>query len=205
MEAATRLYLDDVSTSVRANVARRGDRELVLSQDLPFLKLNSSVRDAEGRQAELASVYLAVHGDTPRLMLELRYPEPAPAPAAAPAPVEPLRRARRDQTVPYMPLGSSSSPPRRDSTIPYVPEDPASLGRLSTLPGLETPMIVPTIDTADEDATLVFRHEDALRETLVPRSTSLSTGPRQVSLLVFARNAWRSFLLRAVRALAMLY
>lgn len=201
MEAATRLYLDDLATSVRANVARRGDRELVLSQDLPFLKLNSSVRDADGRQAELASVYLAVHGDTPRLMLELRYPEPEPAPA----PSAQLRRARRDETVPYMPLGRSSAPPRRDSTIPYAPEDPSSFGRLSTLPGLESSIVVPTIDTAEEDATLVFRHEDALRETVAPPALALASRPRQMTLGAFLTNAWRTFLIRAVRALAMLY
>ncbi len=190
MEAETRLYLDDADTTVRATIARRGDRELLLSQDLPFLKLNSSVRDADGRKAELASVYLAIHGDTPRLMLELRYPEPALVPAS------PLRRARRDETVPYTPLGRSSGPQRRDSTIPYVADESAAIGRLSTLSGLET---------SDDDATLLFRHDAALRETRTGSGAALASGSREITLLAFVKNAWRSFLIRALRALAMLY
>lgn len=161
-DGSTRLYLDDLPTPVVARVARRTPEALTLGQDLPFLRLRSGVRDADGRHAELASVYLAVHGDTPRLMLELRYTSALTD--AAPDPCQ----ARRDHAPTYAPLGESRAPARRDATVPYVLEGAL---RSSEHPVGES--CPPSPDPVDEEVTQLFRTVDVERETVFdtrPRS-----------------------------------
>jgi len=188
---STRLYLDDVPTPVVARVARRTPEALTLSQDLHFLRLHKGVRDAEGRHAELASVYLAVHGDTPRLMLELRYTEGPVAASESPTPASGLRRARSDAAEAYAPLGVSQRPPRRDATVPYVVGEE---GAADPAPAQAV------VDTVDDDVTQLFRVVDAERDTL-PASSALVLAHRMpvgawLQNAVRAAVAWLGRVLR---------
>lgn len=108
----TRLYVEGVRAAITADVARRRDDGMIVSQALPFLRLDTPVRGDDGARARIARVAIAMEGDVPRLMLELVRDEPPPleAPAAAPD---------RDDTIESFTPGVSMRPARTDSTVPY--------------------------------------------------------------------------------------
>lgn len=100
----TSLHLEELGSPVRTRVARRSAEGMTVVQELPFLRLSSGVRDAEGRRASIDWVSVDIDGDTPSLVMELSY----------------LRPEREDPTCPS--LGSIDPKPdkrRRDETVPF--------------------------------------------------------------------------------------
>ncbi len=95
----TSLHLETLGSPVRTNVMRRGPEGLTVSQALPFLKLSSNVRDAEGRTASIDWISVDIDGDTPSLVMELSY----------------LKPEREDQTAPRF----ETAKKRRDETVPF--------------------------------------------------------------------------------------
>lgn len=84
---AAKFFFDGVDHAVSARVAAVDGESVTLRQELPFLRLNGKLSDAQGRAAELTSVAVAVRDGTPSLVLEVRY--------------QTERKERRDQTQPY--------------------------------------------------------------------------------------------------------
>lgn len=108
----TRLYVDGVRSAITAEVARRRHGGMVVTQALPFLRLDTPVLDDAGTRARIARVAISMEGDVPRLLLELVHEE---SPALE-APVTPLGP---DDTLESFTPGVSSRPARTDSTVPY--------------------------------------------------------------------------------------
>ena len=112
-----RFFLEGVRTPVHARVERSDDEGMTLRQELPFLRLHRQVRSEDGREAELASVGVALRDGTPSLILELRYPHEAPE--------------RSDATMPFtLPADAPRASRRRDETVPFgiqlaLPDEPA--------------------------------------------------------------------------------
>ena len=104
----TRLFVDGVRAPLKADVARRRDDGLVVSQPLPFLRLDTPVTE-HGRRARISRVAIAMDGDVPRLLLELSHDGERPA---DPAP------SGDDTLVGFTP-GVSTRPARTDGTVPY--------------------------------------------------------------------------------------
>src|SRR5262245_13367452 len=76
----SRFYLEGVEKAIVANVAHRGTSGLVIEQPLPFLRLDTAVRDELGACARISRVDIALDGGVPRLVLELaREPELEPS------------------------------------------------------------------------------------------------------------------------------
>ena len=73
----TSLHLVSTGTRVRTEVMRRTAERITVTQALPFLKLKSGVRDADGRAASIEWVSVDIEGDTPALVMELVYEEPS--------------------------------------------------------------------------------------------------------------------------------
>lgn len=110
----TRLLVDGVQTAITADVTRRRDDGMVVTQPLPFLRLDTPVTADGGRRARISRVCIAMDGDVPRLLLEL-LDEP---PSAAELPeVDP--EADGDDTLVGFTPGVSTRPARTDSTVPY--------------------------------------------------------------------------------------
>ena len=100
--ARARFFLEGVRSPVLANVERSDAAGMTLRQELPFLRLHRHVRDESGREAELASVGVALKNGTPSLILELRY------------------AGNGDQTMPFtLPADAPRAERRRDETIPF--------------------------------------------------------------------------------------
>jgi hypothetical protein len=78
---------------------RRGPEGMTVSQALPFLKLSSNVRDADGRAASIDWISVDIDGDTPSLVMELTYLKPEREDETCPR-FETVKR-RRDETVPF--------------------------------------------------------------------------------------------------------
>jgi hypothetical protein len=78
---------------------RRGPEGMTVSQALPFLRLSSNVRDAEGRTASIDWISVDIDGDTPSLVMELTYLKPEREDQTSPR-FETVKR-RRDETVPF--------------------------------------------------------------------------------------------------------
>lgn len=106
-----KLMLENLSSPVVARVAHRSAERMTVKQALPFLKLESGVRDEEGRRAVIRSVGVAMEGGTPNLVLDLVY-ESATGPSdpafgfddtlpAAPIVIDPRRSRRVDHTIPF--------------------------------------------------------------------------------------------------------
>ncbi|MBX3272463.1 MAG: hypothetical protein KF729_19545 [Sandaracinaceae bacterium] len=123
----TRLHIDSVRSPITLEVARRRSDGLVLSQPLPFLKLDTTVTE-RGRRARIRRVAIAMDGDVPRLLLELHHDGGAAVaePPAAPAfrPGESTRPERRDSTIPYE-IEASARPSRPPIVISDPPPPPA--------------------------------------------------------------------------------
>ena len=113
-----RFFLEGVQSPVHARVEHEDDEGMTLRQELPFLRLNRAIRDEAGREAELASVGVAVKDGTPSLVLKLRY----------------AAMKRRDATMPFeLPPEAPRASRRRDETIPFgvqlaLPDEPAHGG-----------------------------------------------------------------------------
>lgn len=98
----TRLHLRGVGSAITADVARRRPDGLVVTQPLPFLRLDSSVTEG-GRRSRIKRVAIAMDGDVPQLLLELHHEQ----------------RTEEDDTEESFTPGMSAHPARTDSTVPY--------------------------------------------------------------------------------------
>ncbi|MAQ16810.1 MAG: hypothetical protein CMN30_18710 [Sandaracinus sp.] len=100
--ARSRFFLEGVRNPVLARVERSDAEGMTLRQELPFLSLHRHVRDEAGREAELASVGVALENGTPSLILELRYPGGSDATMPFTLPLDaPRAERRRDETIPF--------------------------------------------------------------------------------------------------------
>lgn len=106
----TRLYVDGVRAPLKADVTRRRQDGLVVSQSLPFLRLDTPVTE-DGRRARISRVAIAMDGDVPRLLLELSHDEDAMNP--------PTGDDTSDDTIAEFTPGVSMRPARTDGTVPY--------------------------------------------------------------------------------------
>ncbi len=124
----TRLYVEGVRAAITAEVARRRQDGLVVTQALPFLRLDTPVTADGGTRARIARVAISMECDVPRLMLELVHDQPLAAPVTEPddtlesfTPGVSVRPARTDSTVPYDFLRSE-----RETEVRLTPEPPAA-------------------------------------------------------------------------------
>ena len=97
----TSLHLEELGSPVTTRVAHRSAEGMTVIQELPFLRLSSGVRDAEGRRASIDWVSVDIDGDTPSLVMELSYLQPE----------------REDQTCPLFRIEKKVT--RRDETVPF--------------------------------------------------------------------------------------
>lgn len=123
-----RFQLDGVAAPITADIARRRRDGLVVTQALPFLRLDTPVTDEAGRPRRISRVAIAMDGDVPRLLLELLDEEEASADDVvlvddvlvddalvdgAPEQADP------EDTLEGFTPGVSQRPARTDSTVPY--------------------------------------------------------------------------------------
>ena len=160
-----RFYLDGVERAIVANVARRETHGLVIEQPLPFLRLDTPVRNESGEWSRISRVGLSLEGGVPRIVLELS-DRPSDAPPSAAAVVTPtedtdrhftpgvsVRRARTDSTVPY-----DFEPERLAEAIVVAPK----------LPSLPAP--------APARRSLFARAMDWIASLFAPRPRALARG-----------------------------
>lgn len=127
----TRLFVDGVRNAITADVARRRHDGLIVTQALPFLRLDTRVVGDDGQPARISRVAIAMDGDMPRLLLELeneREEHSSPelsAASLAGAVVGPLDPS--DATLAEFTPGISMRPERKDSTQPYEIQSSAEL------------------------------------------------------------------------------
>lgn len=156
-----RLHVQGVQRPIAADVTRRRDDGVVVTQALPFLRLDTPVTEG-GRRSRIKRVTIAMDGDVPRLLLELRHDE----------------RAREDDTERSITPGVSSRPPRPDSTVPYelharAPRPPIVISDPPPGPAPQP--------TRGRLASLWHRFVAAIAEALRPTSTrALGPGADQV-------------------------
>ncbi len=101
---AAKLFIEGVDVAVSARVTHADRDGMTLRQELPFLQLQSPLRDHNGRRAELTSVGVTVREGTPSLVLEVRY------------------AGRSDEATTR--IGNVVAKAKRDATVPYVFDDP---------------------------------------------------------------------------------
>lgn len=77
------LSLEGVGSELIAEVAHESDDVLVAEQELPFLRLGTSVVTEEGRRGVLQSVELRLDGELPRLVLTIGYDDESIAGASS--------------------------------------------------------------------------------------------------------------------------
>lgn len=102
-----RLSIEGVRAPIVTRVARRREDALVVTQELPFLRIGSRVLGEDGRAARIARVAVDCETDVPTLVLELAYDE-------IEVEVEdPIDRGwdRRDQTLTYGEQRTTSAAP----------------------------------------------------------------------------------------------
>lgn len=160
----TRLFVDSVGTTITAEVSRRSADSMIVTQALPFLRLDTSVVGDDGRRARIARVGIAMDGDVPRLSIELLN-EPfaessVPAehasaestldsPAYAPPVMEPGVARRRDEdTVQSFTPGVSVRPARTDGTVPYELQNEDTPSREIVLSDIPPPMTSSAMELA---------------------------------------------------------
>ncbi len=117
----TRLSVDGLPTRITADVTRRRADRLVVTQALPFLRLDTSVTDDDGRRARISRVAIAMDGDVPRLLLELvdEAPmTPVPAPEAEAEVAEEADATTALETSP----AAEDEPPSAEPSEPAEPE-----------------------------------------------------------------------------------
>lgn len=103
-----RLVLDNVDSPVVASVAHRNEERLKVKHALPFLQLETGVRDEQGRRAVIRGVELALEAGTPNLLLDLEYVDVSEKSTSTLA---------MDDTMPAIHI-APGMPIRRDSTLP---------------------------------------------------------------------------------------
>lgn len=103
----TRLFVEGVGTAITAEVRGRRDDGLIVTQALPFLRIDTPVVAEGGTRARIARVAISMEGDVPRLLLELAHEG-----------AQPLEAPVAESAMPFTP-GVSTRPPRADSTMPY--------------------------------------------------------------------------------------
>ena len=108
----TRIFVDGVRAAITAEVAQREHDCMIVTQALPFLRLDTSVVEDGGTRARITWVGIDMDGDVPRLVVELAH-EDADEPRLQ-APVTEL-----DDTLERFTPGVSVYPARTDSTVPY--------------------------------------------------------------------------------------
>ena len=101
----TSLHLEELGSRIATNVTQRGPEGLTVTQELPFLRLTSAVRDENGRRASIDWISVDIDGDKPSLVMELSY----------------LAPEREDATMPCFRI--TPSPGRRDETVPFEIEN----------------------------------------------------------------------------------
>lgn len=123
----TRLFVDGVGSPITAEIARRRADGMVVMQTLPFLRLDTAVRDEAGRTSRISRVTIAMDGDVPAILLELEEERDEALPR--PEPIVDLETARpsRPSFVP----GISQRSERPDSTRPYETAEHACLEALA--------------------------------------------------------------------------
>lgn len=135
-----RFQVDGVAAPITADITRRRDDGLVVTQALPFLRLDTPVTDEDGRPRRISRVAIAMDGDVPRLLLELLdeeeahaddeelacaddvvLVEPEPAAVMQSDDDEALEAETADpeDTLESFTPGVSTRPARTDSTVPY--------------------------------------------------------------------------------------
>ncbi len=107
----TRIFVDGVRAAITADIAQREHDCMIVTQALPFLRLDTQVVEDDGTRARITWVGIDMDGDVPRLVLELAHEE---EPTLA-APVT----ARADDTEDTFTPGVSTRKARTDSTVPY--------------------------------------------------------------------------------------
>ena len=139
MDSAVRLQLDGVGSRVVTQLCHRTGERMTVMQALPFLRLNSGVRDDEGRAARIESVRVLVENDTPSLEIDLVYErEPfgvAPryddtVPGTLPAELDDtvlVTTGRRDETVQFE---TQRREPAREIVVSDPPPAPGWRTRL---------------------------------------------------------------------------
>jgi hypothetical protein len=155
----TRLFVDSVGTTITADVSRRSADSMIVTQALPFLRLDTSVVGDDGRRARIARVGIAMDGDVPRLSIELLNEpfaesfvpaehvstEPTlDAPAYAPV----VARRREDDTVQTFTPGVSVRPARTDGTVPYELQNEDTPSREIVLSDIPPPIASNAIELA---------------------------------------------------------
>ncbi|HJL15353.1 MAG TPA: hypothetical protein RMH99_06855 [Sandaracinaceae bacterium LLY-WYZ-13_1] len=111
-----RLFVDGVGATITADVVNRRDDGMVVSQALPFLRLDTGVSGDDGRRARISRVTIAMEGDVPRLLVELSHDEVDDGLDAVPAA---LFASPEEDTVETFTPGVSTRPARTDATVPY--------------------------------------------------------------------------------------
>ena len=110
-----RFFVEGVSAAVSADLVNERDDSLVVAQALPFLRLDTPIRDEQGRKGHIRRIALSMECDVPSLIIELSRDEvsdePEP-PAVSIVPGVSLAPPRPDATTPYA-LREASSPPRQ--------------------------------------------------------------------------------------------
>lgn len=132
---AARFHFDGVPGPITARVEYADREHLTLRQELPFLRLDGSVQDEQGRRAKLTGVAVAVRDGTPSLLLELSYGRArdatVPFQTHPPAPIDAPRRARRDHTEPYVHAQAEPTSLMNDEALrgdaPATPLTPLSI------------------------------------------------------------------------------
>ncbi len=131
---AARFHFDGVPGPITARVEHVDRDHLTLRQELPFLRLDATVEDEQGRTAKLTGVAVAVRDGTPALLLELSYGRARDA--TIPFHTQPLddapRRAHRDPAPPYVPQVRDQEPAHTEALRGDAPATPL------------TPLAIPT-------------------------------------------------------------
>jgi hypothetical protein len=123
----TRLFVDGVRSAITADVQRRRHDGIIVTQALPFLKLDTRVVGDDGRPTRISRVAIAMDGDMPRLLLELEHErDEHAAPQTCEAQLSPAELADvvgpldpGEATLAEFQPGVSTRAIRPDSTQPY--------------------------------------------------------------------------------------
>lgn len=167
----TRLFVEGVSTAITAEVRGRRDDGLVVTQALPFLRIDTPVVAEGGTRARIARVAISMEGDVPRLLLELAHEDAPLVEARAERATLLEAGAERAMLVetgaiesptPFTP-GVSTRPPRRDSTIPYDFAPDAHAARVVTVTEASARCDEPTVAAPRAEPTVAAPHAQLSR------------------------------------------
>lgn len=117
MNSAVRLEIDGVGSRVVTQLCHRTGERMTVMQALPFLRLNSGVRDEEGRAARIESVRVLVENDTPSLEIDLVY-------EAEPFDVAPRYADTVPGSIPAISQEELAAASRREATVGFETQRP---------------------------------------------------------------------------------